>query len=182
MKKLYKNNSGSKWLFASAALIGLVLTTTEARAQDPSQKSFLRAVLTSFNQVPSVLAPSSGRFDAEINADGTISYWLSYANMSSPVSQAHIHFGASLTNGGVMLFLCGGPKPACPASGAVTGMITASDVSVLPSSNGDSVIPQGLQPGDLAGLASAIQSGNTYVNVHTANFANGELRGQVKLR
>jgi hypothetical protein len=181
MKKL-SNNSRNTWIFASAALIALVLSTTAVRAQDLSQKYFLRAELTSFNQVPSVLAKSNGRFDAEINADGTISFWLSYANMSSAVAQAHIHFGASRTNGGVMVFLCGGSKPACPASGTVTGAITATDVSVLPATNGDSVIPQGIQPGDLAGLASAIQSGSTYVNVHTANFPNGEIRGQVVLR
>jgi CHRD domain len=27
----------------------------------------------------------------------------------------------------------------------------------------------------------AIRSGNTYVNVHTANFPSGEIRGQVKV-
>ena len=39
--------------------------------------------------------------------------------------------------------------------------------------------------GPLAGhslndLLSAIRSGNAYSNVHTANFPNGELRGQVR--
>jgi hypothetical protein len=125
---------------------------------------------------------SGGSFEAEINDDGTISFTLSYAEMSSPVTQAHIHFGASRTNGGVMVFLCGGPKAACPVAGSVAGTLTAADVSVLPASNGDSVIPQGLQPGDLAGMIEAIRSGNTYVNVHTTTFPNGELRGQVEIR
>lgn len=102
--------------------------------------------------------------------------------MSSPVTQAHIHFGAGKTNGGVIVFLCGGQMPACPASGTVTGVITAGDVSVLPASNGDSVIPQGIPPGDFAGLLEAIRSGDAYVNVHTANFPNGEIRGQIQFR
>jgi hypothetical protein len=150
------------------------------QAQEPSASPYLWANVKSLNQVPAVLAPSSGRFQAQINADDTISFSLTYANMTSPVTQAHIHFGASRTNGGVAVFLCGGQKPACPASGTVTGVITAADVSTLPVTNGDSVIPQGLTPGDLGGLFEAIRAGDTYVNVHTANFPNGELRGQVQ--
>lgn len=162
-----------------AASTSFALHTSMAQAQDWEHRDCLRAELTSFNQVPSVLARGHGHFYAEINEDHTISFELSYAEMSSPVVQAHIHFGAGKTNGGVMVFLCGGVKPACPASGTVTGTITAADVSVLPATNGDSVIPQGVQPGDLAGLIKAVRSGDTYVNVHTTNFPNGEIRGQV---
>ena len=164
-----------------AALFALILLALCAQAQDLDRRDFLKADLVSFNQVPSVLAASRGRFEAQINGDGTISYELSYAGMSSSVVQAHIHFGASRTNGGVMVFLCGGPKPACPASGTVTGIITAADVSVLPASNTDSVIPQGIEPEDLAGLIRAIHSGNSYVNVHSTKFPSGEIRGQVQV-
>ena len=102
--------------------------------------------------------------------------------MISPVVQAHIHFGASKTNGGVMVFLCGGLKPApCPASGTVTGTITAADVSPLPATNKDSVIPQGIRPQDFAGMLQAIRSGNAYINLHTVNFPSGEIRGQVNV-
>lgn len=69
----------------------------------------------------------------------------------------------------------------CPASGIVTGTITAADVIVLPSTNGDSVIPQGIPPGDFAGLIKAIHSDDNYINVHTTNFPSGEIRGQVHL-
>lgn len=150
------------------------------QAQESTSNPSIKATLTSFSQVPSVLAPSRGYFVATINSDTSLSFALAYGNMSSPVVQAHIHFGASRTNGGVVVFLCGGPKPACPASGTITGTITAQDVSVLPANNPDSVIPQGIAPGNLAGLFQAIRSGNTYINVHTANFPNGELRGQVE--
>jgi CHRD domain len=149
-------------------------------AQDADATPVIKARLSSLNQVPAVLAPSSGSFEARIGPDATVSFSLTYYNASSAVTQAHIHFGASRTNGGVAVFLCGGQKPACPASGTVTGVITAEDVSTLPVTNGDSVIPQGMTPGDLAGLFEAIRTGNTYVNVHTANFPTGELRGQVE--
>ena len=164
-----------------AAAVALISTVGIAAAQNSEREPHLRAKLVSFNQVPSVLATGHGRFEAEIEENSTIRYRLSYEDMSSPVVQAHIHFGASKTNGGVMVFLCGGSKPACPASGTVTGTITAADVSVLPVTNGDSVIPQGINPGDLAGMIDAIRSGNTYVNVHTATFPTGEIRGQVEV-
>ena len=182
MKTLFNNHAGGGLFLACGALCAVALMATGARAQTSEQKESLSAELLPFNQVPSVLAKSHGSFDAALNADGTITFTLSYADMSSPVAQAHIHFGASKTNGGVMVFLCGGNKQACPASGTVTGTITAADVSTLPANNADSVIPQGIQPGDLAGVLEAIRSGNSYVNVHSATFPNGEIRGQVKIR
>ena len=180
-RNLLRRNVAVALRFASAAL-ALVSTVAIAGAEDSEQhEQHLRAKLVSFNQVPAVLATGHGHFDAEIEENGTIEYRLSYDKMSSPVVQAHIHFGASKTNGGVMVFLCGGAKPACPASGTVTGTITAADVSVLPATNGDSVIPQGIQPGDLKGMLDAVRSGNTYVNVHTTTFPTGEIRGQVEV-
>jgi hypothetical protein len=175
MKLFFKTGTASLLL---ACLFALLATAKVTRAQEFEDVT-LRAKLISFNQVPSVLSNGRGIFEAKVNEDGTISYSLFYTNMSSPVVGAHIHFGASKTNGGVVVFFCGGPKPACPASGTVTGTITAADVSVLPVTNGDSVIPQGIQPGDLAGLIKAIRSGHTYVNVHSATFPSGEIRGQV---
>lgn len=173
----------ARLVLALAAATTFVSSATVAQAQDwDNSRDFLKAELIPFNQVPSVFAQSHGRFIARVNEDNTISFRLSYEEMSSQVVQAHIHFGASKTNGGVMVFLCGGAKPACPPSGTVNGTITASDVSVLPASNGDSVIPQGIQPGDFAALLAAVRSGNTYINVHTTNFPNGEIRGQVQVR
>ena len=179
MKRIFRNKAIKCLTVASAALLTLIPGVATMHAQTSGNHNLLRAVLGPFDQVPSVFAASSGTFEAQINNDGSISFSLSYTNMTSSVTQAHIHFGRSKTNGGVMVFLCGGSKPACPLSGTVTGTLTASDVSTLPASNGDSVIPQGIQPSDLNAMIEAIRSGSTYVNVHTANFPNGEIRGQV---
>jgi hypothetical protein len=146
MKNLFWSKFTAKVLMGITVVSGLISSAVIVQAQNFDREELLRAELVSFNQVPSVLTKSKGSFLARINEDGTIVFALSYANMTSPVVQAHIHFGASKTNGGVMVFLCGGAKPACPASGTTTGTITAADVSVLPATNGDSVIPQGIQP------------------------------------
>ena len=170
----------TRLILASAALFALI-GSAAVRAQSRPCQSTLTAIMTPLNQVPAVLAPGRGTFIAHINADGAISFTLAYSNMTSAVTQAHIHFGAIGTNGGVMVFLCGGPKPACPASGEITGTLTPADVSVLPATNSDSVIPQGIRPSDLDAMVQAIRSGNAYVNVHTANFPKGEIRGQVEV-
>ncbi len=87
---------------------------------------------------------------------------------------AHIHFGQRHTTGGVSAFLCGGGgKDPCPNSpdGTVEGTITATNVL------GPAV--QGIAAGELDELVAAIRAGIAYVNVHTATFPAGEIRGQL---
>jgi len=91
---------------------------------------------------------------------------------------AHIHYGPTKVNGGVMVFFCGGGgKPACPAStsGTVTDTITAADI-VGPAAQGIPAAPAG----QFSDVLRAIRTGNGYANIHTANFPAGEIRGQVR--
>lgn len=128
--------------------------------------------MSSYQEVPSVSANGKGRFQAKIK-NSTIEYKLTYSGLSGPAVVAHIHFGQIGANGGVAAFLCGGGgKPACPASGTVSGTIVAADV-VGPAS-------QGIAAGEIGELIAAMRAGLTYANVHTANFPAGELRGQIK--
>jgi CHRD domain len=181
MSKAIVTAAASRSLLLLPAFLAFAVGAPPVQAQRKDQADSLRADLAPLNQVPAVLAKSRGTFTAHINNDGTISFSLSYAGMSSSVTQAHIHFGASKTNGGVIALLCGGQKPACPASGTVTGTIAAADVSVLPPANRDSLVPQGIVPGDLGGLLEVIRSGDAYVNVHSDAFPAGEIRGQVEM-
>ena len=73
-----------------------------------------------------------------------------------------------------MFFFCGGGgKPSCPTttSGTISGTVAAADV-VGPAG-------QGIKAGDLASVMRAIRAGAAYANMHTANFGNGEIRGQI---
>jgi hypothetical protein len=128
-------------------------------------------------ETPSIHTAGQGTFSLMMSGNGTISYSLSYWNLSSTATQAHIHFGQPATAGGVAVWLCGGGgKPACPAGNGstpvtVTGTFGAGDVQAIAA--------QGLAAGDLTGLLQEMAAGFTYANVHTTTWPMGEIRGQL---
>jgi hypothetical protein len=135
------------------------------------------AMLVGGWETPSIHTAGHGTLSLTINGDNTLSYTLTYSSLSSVATVAHIHFGQTATAGGVAVWLCGGGgKPPCPPGNTstpatVSGTITASDVQAIPT--------QGLAAGDLAGLVQEIKAGFTYANVHSQNWPNGEIRGQI---
>ena len=146
-----------------------------------SSENTVSANLAGFNEVPlTILSPGSG--NVQVNLDrggGTISYTLTYADVTSPVTQAHIHFGKVHTAGGIVAFLCSNQSnppagtPPCPEQGGtVTGTITAAQVVAQETQN--------IPAGDFNALVQAIDSGTAYANVHTTRFPAGELRGQLQ--
>ncbi len=159
-------------LVAVTAAMGVLILSSSLAAAGSNDFS-LRARLTGFQEVPSKLTNGHGTFKATIH-NNTITYELTYSDLSTMAEASHIHFGQVGVAGGIFAFLCGGGgKPACPASGGtVTGTITAADI-LAPTPD------QGLSAGDFAGAIRAIRSGNTYVNVHTTRFPAGEIRGQL---
>jgi len=135
----------------------------------------LRASMRGLNEVPPTASAATGTLRATLDETAqTITFTLDYRNMSANPSAAHVHFGPTRVNGGVMFFFCGGGgKPACPAatSGTITGTVAAADV-VGPAA-------QGIAAGDFANVVRAIRTGNSYANIHSATFPGGEARGRV---
>jgi len=135
----------------------------------------LRAELRGLNEVPPTTSQGSASLRAQLDEDAqTIDFTLDFQNLTAAPAAAHIHFGATKINGGVMVFFCGGGgKPACPAttSGTVTGTIAVADV-VGPAA-------QGITAGDFTDVVRAIRTGNSYANMHSVNFPGGEVRGKV---
>lgn len=141
----------------------------------------VHAVLHSYEEVPAISSRALGSFRARIEpAAGRIVYELSFAGLEGTVRQAHIHLGQRGANGGVSVFLCqtashpdpAGLAPDCPAFGTVSGVLRSANV-VGPAA-------QGLAAGEFDELVRALRSGVAYVNIHTATFAGGEIRGQVQ--
>jgi hypothetical protein len=163
-------------LFAATVLC--FVSSAAAFAQDPFH---LDTTLQSRQEVPAISGFATGSFESELSADLTSLEWeLTYAGVSSGVTQAHIHIGQTAVNGGIMVFFCSnlgnGPAgtPACPANGGtLTGTFTAADI-VGPTG-------QGVEPGNFFEFQRALRQGVTYVNVHSVTYPGGELRGQVKV-
>ena len=137
--------------------------------------NLVKASLNGYQENPSIVTTGNGSLDLRIDTDAeTIAYELTYGDLDGGAATvAHIHIGSRATNGGVSVFLCGGPAtPPCPGiGGTVSGVIAPSDV-VGPAS-------QGVEPLSFAELVEAIRAGHTYVNVHNARWPGGEIRGQI---
>jgi hypothetical protein len=137
----------------------------------------LRADLRGSNEVPAVSTVGRGVFQARLSEDETeLGFRLDYTGLEGGAAMmAHIHLGAPHTNGGVIVFLCGGATPACGPSGGAgpeaSGTLTSASV-VGPAG-------QGIAPGEFSELVKAIKAGIAYVNVHTMTYPSGEIRGQV---
>ena len=111
-----------------------------------------------------------------------IEYRLSYRGFETAVTQAHIHFGARATNGGISVWLCGPTSETTPRR-ARRRARRARARSRARSSATDVVGPaagQGIEPGEFEELLDAIRAGVTYANVHSVARPAGEIRAQLE--
>lgn len=173
-------------LLTAAAAVFALPSPQNADAHGKSRQ--LKADLGGYQEPPAVSSTGSGEFRALISRDRTsIEYVLKYQDMEGDVTQAHIHVGQVLVNGGISIWLCGttiatppNPGPAgtqtCPGlrAGTVTGTITAAEV-IGPTG-------QGIAIGEFAEVLAAIEAGHTYANVHSLRNPGGEVRGQIRDR
>jgi CHRD domain-containing protein len=161
----------------TAVLGSLLAITTVAEAEQ------IGALLTGYEESPSVSTTGTGTFTATIAPNGkAILYSETYSGLQGTVTQSHIHVGQLGVNGSIVIFLCQtatnpdptGLAPACPQEGTVSGTITAANVIA------GAMAPQQLAAGDLAGVIAAIGAGAAYANVHTNISPGGEIRGQIR--
>lgn len=138
------------------------------------------APLSGNEEVPARDTQAVGVAKFKLRDDGaTLLFKVNVANIDN-VFAAHIHCGAAGVNGpvGVTLFM------GTPGSGSVQGTLAEGTITAADPGNGCGWT-------DLASILTALQSGNTYVNVHTndgvappntgpGDFPGGEIRGQVR--
>jgi CHRD domain len=143
--------------------------------------SEFREKLTGYEEVQTVSTPANGEFKARVSRfSQKIEYRLTYRDFETDVTQAHIHFGARATNGGIVVFLCSNlpnppaGTPACPLrEGTVSGELGPEDV-------GAGAAAQGITTGEFNELVDAIRAGVTYANVHSTARPPGEIRAQLE--
>jgi hypothetical protein len=91
-------------------------------------------------------------------------YTLSWTNLTGDATMAHIHHGATGVSGPILIPFF---MTTLPASDTISGTLTQADVT---PADGISTVAQ---------VAQAIEAGDAYVNIHTAQYPAGELRGQL---
>jgi CHRD domain len=166
-------------IVVALASVLAALIATMAAAAGHGRATHFSARLGGYQQVPSISTRGRGTFEARLSSNGRSIRWqLTYQRMSARVQQAHIHFAQPHVNGGISVTLCMNgepsvnPAPPCPRRhGTLTGRIRAVDV-IGPAA-------QGIRPDDFGALLRAMRAGGTYVNVHSARFPDGEIRGQI---
>jgi hypothetical protein len=127
----------------------------------------------------------SGDFKAIVSADGTsIQYMLMYRDLSSPATQAHIHFGRPAITGGIVLWLCANTPlpPRRPLSRYLSHVPLPADHHPHADRRRCRwVSGQGIDAGTagFAQMVAALRTGSAYANVHTTLRPGGEVRGRI---
>ena len=144
---------------SSAVLVSSFLALGLAGGASGASQATAIRVATILNAAQEVPTPTGnvtaarGAFTANVNASATgatLSWELTFTGLTGNANAAHIHTAARGVAGPVSVPLCGPCQS--PASGT-------ADIS--------------------AAVLQALQTGGTYVNVHTSANGPGEIRGQV---
>jgi hypothetical protein len=132
------------------------------------------AHLTGDQEVPAVTTEAVGQAIFQLSKDGTeLSYKLIVDGIEN-VRMAHIHVAPTGANGSVVMWLYPQSPPAVLIPGPFEGILaqgTRTSVNLVGPMLGQ----------DLSDLIDLMIAGQTYVNVHTAQYPGGEIRGQIRL-
>jgi hypothetical protein len=159
-------------LFVGLLAFALVAGGCSKESSSAGKADFV-AQLTGGEQVPSVTTTASGTASFWLNSDGTqIRYNLTVVDLHN-VTMAHLHLGASGKNGPPVVWLYPSAPPAKKIDGPSNGVLSEGSI------NADNLV--GPMAGKTIGdLVAAIRAHNIYVNVHTQEHSDGEIRGQVQ--
>ena len=143
----------------AAVAVALAMVGLATAATTKSETYKFKAKLTAGAEVPKptgVPAAATGTFTATTLEPKTgkihMTWKLTFAHLSGPGLQAHIHLGKPGKAGNVLVALC------APCRSGQTGKAVVA-----------------------RSVEDQLEKGQTYVNVHTKKNLAGEIRGQVKL-
>jgi hypothetical protein len=145
-----------------------VMTTLSIADLAYAQKRIYDAPLTGENEVPPVQSSATGLAEFTPPVNETIKYRINITGISGATG-AHIHAGEAGENGEVVADLMTDTTKNKDTSYGMTIRGNLSDLSLKGPMQGKT----------LADLVVAMDSGQTYVNIHTTQNPDGEIRGQV---
>ena len=128
-----------------------------------AQRATYVATLVGTREVPAVQTAASGV--ATLTRNGSIvDYTVSASGFTTPLTVGHIYIGRSGVIGAVIMTFNIVAQSGTVAAGSIdlSGQITQGNITI----SGDS-------------LGTLFDNGNAYVNLHTAAFPGGEIRGQI---
>jgi hypothetical protein len=159
---------------AAATLLLLAVATAGLITTIFAQQSFkFTAKLSGSNEVPPVTTAGSGIAIFHVLPVGhqeVLNYELDLKNIRG-VTGAHIHIGKQGENGPVVAGLFN-PSMSGPPTGAINGLLSAGTLT-------SSELTGPLTGKTIDSLLIIIRGGGAYVNVHTTQDQNGEVRGQI---
>lgn len=136
-------------MFGGLALVGTL------RLAQAAPVSFT-VPLTGAQQVPPVQTPGSGSADLTYDPSTRVVTWnISFSGLSSQATMAHFH----------------GPAPAGKNAGVKVWLSRKGTMEMTSPISGQAT----LSPDDV----KMFEAGDMYINLHTKNNPNGEIRGQV---
>jgi CHRD domain len=130
-------------------------------------KRIYDAPLSGENEVPPVQSSATGLAEFTPPVNDTIKYRINITGISGATG-AHIHSGQAGENGEVVADLLTAMK----ANDVSYGMTIRGNIS-------DSSLKGPMEGKTLEDLVAAMDSGQTYVNIHTTQHPDGEIRGQI---
>jgi hypothetical protein len=147
---------------AAVAIVGITSGLTNSLV---AQEQKFVATLSGQEEVPPTNSQATGM--AEFTVTGkNVEYSVNASNIQD-VTAGHIHSGKQGENGPIVVTLFKNDSPTNEVS--ETGSITADKL-------------EGPMAGkQLTDLVTAMNNGDTYVNIHTEQNPNGEIRGQTTI-
>lgn len=126
--------------------------------------------LNGSNEVPSVSTEAYGNYSSDSSNDESVNFKLDVFKIEDTTA-AHLHCGKSGENGPVVVGLFESSNGVDINGTLVSGTFDNDDVADMGS------CPTPIY--DIQDLKKSIEKGEIYVNVHSKDFPNGEIRGQL---
>ena len=146
----------------ACASVALLAACGSAGATATSSATYL-AALSGLSEVPAVQTAATGSATF-IRAGAMVTYTVTASGFTTPLTVAHIQIGARGVIGPVLVTLSIVAQSGAVASGSIDLSRPVTEGNITISSDS---------------LTALFDTGNAYVNLHTAAWPGGELRGQI---